>query len=201
MLKITIPKTEFYDSEKNEFVKVEEQELLLEHSLMSLRKWEQTWHVRFLDENRKLTSEQLLDYIRCMTIGEEPPLYVYSAIPSHELDRIGKYIKNPMTATTFSDIEALYGDSPKSKKKKGDKLSAEVIYYMMLHRGIPLECEKWHLNTLISLLNVYAYYEEKSQKESQSMNKKGKKRPSFNEMQLRRRLHEERQKERLNQSS
>lgn len=197
MLKVLLPETEFYDSGTGEFIKINRHELLLEHSLIALKKWEQKWHVRFLDDDKHLTQDQTLDYIRCMTINADLPLYAYKALPSTELERINKYIKDPMSATTFFDIESEYGDQDENKR---EKLSAEVIYYMMFQRGIPIECEKWHLNSLFALIKVYNYYSEKSRFESEK-NRKGKngRRPTASEMELRNRLHEERKRARLKQ--
>ena len=169
MLKITIPETEFYDSSTNSFFTVAKQTLLLEHSLISLSKWEQKWHIRFLDDSITKTREQIVDYIRCMTVNSEPDPSVYSVIANNEtiIKQIKDYIQNPMTATTIYDLR---NELKKSKKEKKENLSAEVLYYMMFSRGIPIECSKWHLNTLISLLKVYDFYNEQNVNKAKGKN-------------------------------
>lgn len=196
MLTVTIPETELYNSKTEEFITVRKQDLQLEHSLKSVMAWEQRWHSRFFDDARK-SPEQILDYIRCMTIGSKPPAYVYKAIPEQEAKRIKEYIEDPMSATTFFDAADYYGDSDSKSNNKNENLSAEVIYYMMFQRGIPIECEKWHINTLFALIRVYNYYAEKQKNESKQT-KNGKRQSATKaDLELRNRIHEARKGERL----
>ena len=142
MLTLTIPETEFYDEIKNEFKIVKEQKLVLEHSLVSLSKWESKWHKPFLGKDPK-TREETTDYIRCMTVNSVDPM-VYQCITANHIEQINKYIENPMTATTI-----------KEQKKSGREIiTAEIIYYWMIALQIPFECQKWHLNRLLTLINV-----------------------------------------------
>ena len=63
MLTITVPKGQFFQNSTNTFIYSEETELQLEHSLLSLSKWESKWHKPFLDTKEK-TEEELIDYVR-----------------------------------------------------------------------------------------------------------------------------------------
>lgn len=146
MLKITIPGLELYDEEKEEFVYLKDQELQLEHSLVSISKWESKWHKPFLDDKDK-TIEEIVDYIKCMTITQNVKPDIYNRLTESNIDEINEYIKNTMTATTFSD------DNKTSKK---EIITSEVIYYWMIACNIPFECQKWHLNRLLTLIKVCA---------------------------------------------
>lgn len=145
MLKIYVKPTELFNYETNQFVDFKGGFLCLEHSLVSISKWESKWHKAFLDKSAKTESE-LADYIRCMTVGVPDDLEIYSALSQDNIDTIQKYIDDPMTATTISD----------RRKQSGgrEKITAEIIYYWMISFNIPFECEKWHLNRLLTLIRV-----------------------------------------------
>lgn len=146
MLTITVPGVEAYDEEKEEFVQVvKEQTLQLEHSLVSLHKWESKWCKVFLGKAEK-TDEEMLDYIKCMTITQNVKPDVYDRITTENVTQIRDYINAPMTATCFSE----------DKNSKGGReiVTAELIYYWMIALGIPFECRKWHLNSLLTLVKV-----------------------------------------------
>lgn len=157
MLKITIPAKpaepdiELYDDEKEEFFTVpgrpatKEYTLQLEHSLVSLAKWEAKWCKPFLS-TKKLTEEETIDYIRCMTLTQNVPADVYRNITDDNVRDVSAYIDSPMTATTFSDHD----------KGKGGReiITAELIYYWMITLNIPPEYQKWHLNRLLTLVRV-----------------------------------------------
>ena len=145
MLEITIPKQEYFDENRLEFVYVPEQHLTLEHSLVSLSKWESKWHKPFIQEESK-TMEESLDYIRCMTVNKNVDPMAYRGITSDLLKQINDYIDAPMTATWFSKEQ--------SKGGKGEVITSELIYYWMIALQIPVEFEKWHLNRLITLIKV-----------------------------------------------
>ena len=147
MIQITIPFVEFYDEVNNEFITIEEQTLTLEHSLASLAKWESEWCKPFLS-NEKLTTEESLDYIRCMTLTENVPPDVYMAIPDSAIKKVSEYIARPMTATWFSDRDK------KGKKANKRPVTAEIIYHWMIALHVPPEYEKWHLNRLLTLIRV-----------------------------------------------
>ena len=159
MLQITIPFTEFYDEKNNTFITVEEQTLNLEHSLVSLSKWESKWCKPFISKER-LSAEESLDYIRCMTLTENVPPEVYHAIPDATIETISDYISKKMTATWFSD------NGKKGGKKNSRPVTAEVIYHWMIAFNIPVEFENWHLNRLITLIRVCDEENKPSKKRS-----------------------------------
>lgn len=149
MLDLIIPKMELYDEQKNEFVVVGPYTLLMEHSLVSISKWESKWHRPFIGSD-DLTSEELKDYLRCMTITQNVNPNVYDYISEENILKVNDYISDPMTGTTFYDL--LQNESEKKKKKK--KVSSEEIYSQMILLGIPFECQKWHINRLLTLIKV-----------------------------------------------
>lgn len=145
MLKITIPAIDLYDEVKEEFFTSKEQVLCLEHSLASLSKWESKWCKPFLSKEPK-TPEESRDYVRCMTITQNVDPDVYRFVSDPVLAQINKYNNLPMTATVFSNLEKKTGNR--------DVITAEIIYYWMVTFNIPFECQKWHLNRLLTLINV-----------------------------------------------
>lgn len=145
MLQITIPAVELWDERKQEFVTTKEQTLQLEHSLVSLSKWESKWCKAFLSKQEK-TFEETLDYIKCMTITQNVNPEVYNYLTNENIEEINKYIEAPMTATYFSD--------DKTVKPSREQITAELIYYWMIALNIPFECQKWHLNRLLTLIRV-----------------------------------------------
>ena len=158
MLTITIPKIEQYDEVSNEFVYSKEQTLQLEHSLVSLSKWESKWHKPFLSKEDK-TIDETVDYIKCMTITQNIDPSVYTFVTADNLRQINKYIESDMTATKF------YNDKTTPNR---DIITAEIIYYWMIAMTIPFECQKWHLNRLLTLINVC----NEKNKPAKKMNKK-----------------------------
>lgn len=144
MLTITIPAAEAWDEIKQEFIYVNETTLELEHSLVSLSKWESKWQKAFLSSKDK-TDEEILDYIRCMTITQNVNPNIYNYINSNNMTEINRYIAAPMTATVFSD---------KNNKPSYEIITAELIYYWMIALNIPFECQYWHLNRLLTLIKV-----------------------------------------------
>lgn len=148
MLKITIPAcSEQFDSLNNVFIPAtKEQTLLLEHSLVSLSKWESKWHKPFLSKDSK-TVEEFVDYVRCMTITQnvDPNVYTALIVMPKLLSEVSDYIDSSMTATTFSK-----NNGPPNR----EIITAEIIYYWMIFYGIPFECQKWHLSRLLTLINV-----------------------------------------------
>lgn len=150
MLRITVPAREFYDEAKEEFVEVKEQTLVMEHSLISISKWEAKWKKPYLSDKVEKTKEEILDYLRCMTVQptKVDPL-VYASLTKENIDEITRYIEDPMTATTITHFKQ--GPSPKR-----ETLTSELIYYYMVAQNIPVEFEKWHINRLITLIEVCA---------------------------------------------
>ena len=145
MLKITIPAVDGWDEQKEEFVQLKEQTLQLEHSLVSLSKWESKWCKVFLDSRREKTHEETLDYIRCMTLTPNVDPDVYNRLTIENVAMINEYIEAPMTATYFSKD---------AKSNSSEQVTSELIYYWMIALNIPFECQKWHLNRLLTLIKV-----------------------------------------------
>lgn len=145
MLQLNIPEVEYFDERTNEFIEVKAHTLLLEHSLLSISKWEAKWRKPFLGKEDK-TQEETMDYIRCMTINRDVDPLVYRAISNEELVRIKEYINAPMTATWFNDRDK----RPPSRKV----ITSELVYYWMVAQNIPFECEKWHFNRLMTLIRI-----------------------------------------------
>lgn len=145
MLTITILGKEYYDEANEEFVYPYQQTLELNHSLVSLSKWESKWCKPFLSSKEK-TYEETLDYIKCMvnTPNVDPDIFNY--LSQKNVDDINNYIYAPMTATTVND--------DKKGKKNSEILTSELIYYWMIALQIPFECQHWHLNRLLTLIRV-----------------------------------------------
>ena len=145
MLEIIIPETEQWDEVNQEFITSNRQILRLEHSLVSLSKWESKWKKAFLG-NQEKTFEETIDYIKCMTLTQNVNDTVYNLLDKDNIEKINKYIGDPMTATTFKE----------DPNKKGGReiITSELIYYWMISLNIPFECQKWHLNRLLTLIKV-----------------------------------------------
>lgn len=147
MLTITIPATEAFDDDKGEFVYTKEQTLQLEHSLLSISKWESKWCKPFLEAKRDKTSEEVIDYIKCMTLNKNVSDDVYHCLTQENISAINDYIGAPMTATYFSNTE--------KGKKNSEQITSELVYYWMIALNIPFDpCQKWHINRLLTLIRV-----------------------------------------------
>ena len=166
MYQIIVPATELYDDQKGEFITLKkDQSLQLEHSLVSLSKWESKWCKPFLSKEEK-TEEETLDYIRCMTITQNVNPLVYKCLTPDNIEEIYQYINAPMTATTFGRDD--------SGKRNREIITSELVYYWMISLNIPLNCQKWHLNRLLTLIRVCtvknAPPKKRSQREIMSQN-------------------------------
>lgn len=145
MLKLFVDAVEQYDELKNEFFTTKPYVLQLEHSLVSLSKWESKWHKPFLSKGEKTFNESV-DYIRCMTITQNVEDEAYSQITNEHVGIVAAYIEAPMTATTFKKDD--------KRTTNREVITSELIYYWMVALNIPFECQKWHLNRLLTLINV-----------------------------------------------
>ena len=146
MLQITVPLSpEGWDEEKQEFVEPVIQVIQLEHSLDSLSKWESKWCKAFFSKREK-TSEEVVDYIKCMTLTPGVEDYVYTYLTDANIAQINKYIEAPMTATHIADS--------RQGKTSRETVTSELIYYWMIALNIPFECQYWHINRLLTLIRV-----------------------------------------------
>jgi hypothetical protein len=155
MLTITIPGEEFWDDEKERFFTVNDTTLEMEHSLVSLSKWEAKWEKPFLGSGEK-TPEQILDYIKFMTLTPNIPPEVFLKLQTHHYEQINAYIDAKMSATWFNESIAKPGP------KRREVITAEIIYYWMDSFGIDLEWENRHLSRLFTMIKVH---NEKNQPE------------------------------------
>lgn len=151
MLQITVPAREYFDDNKQEFITQKEQTLSLEHSLISISKWESKWQKPFLDDKGR-TYEEFIDYVRCMTLNTGVDQNVYNGITQDQITEITNYIDNKMTATWFNDKENK--QNGRGGGNKGQTATSELIYYWMIAYEIPFECQKWHLNRLLTLIRI-----------------------------------------------
>ena len=160
MLYITVPSVELWDEVKEEFVKTKEQTLQLEHSLVSISKWEAKWCKVFLSKKEK-TYEETIDYIKCMTITQNVSPDTYKYLTKDNIEQINKYISAPMTATWFSEDKS-------GSRSNSEQVTSELIYYWMIAFNIPFECQKWHLNRLLTLIRVCNIKNKPAKKMSKS---------------------------------
>lgn len=158
MLVVHVPESERFDEATNEFIYVKETNIQLEHSLVSLSKWESRWHKPFFHPTMKKSNEETLDYIRCMTITQNVKPETYYALTKENITQIQQYIDDPMTATTFSNQQI----GPPNR----EIITAELIYYWMISYNVPVEFEKWHLNKLLALIHVISIKNDKPKKMS-----------------------------------
>lgn len=152
MLTITIPGGEFYDEETERFFEVKERTIVIEHSLVSISKWESKWKKSFIETMAKwskdpdsISMDEVFDYIRCMTLTQNVDPNLYRTIPAQVINDIFQYMNDPMTATWFRNEE---------HNRKGEVVTSELVYYWMTALNIPFECQKWHFNRLMVLIRI-----------------------------------------------
>ena len=148
MLNIKIPSMELWDSEKQEFTYTKEIDLCLEHSLVSLSKWESKWHKPFLSKEEH-SKEETIDYVRCMTITQNVAPEYYYYLTEENMKAIKEYISDPMTATWFNK-----NNENHVGRNNSEQITSELIYYWMIALQIPVEFQKWHLNRLLTLIKI-----------------------------------------------
>ena len=162
MLELLIEEKELYDEYNEEFIYVPERKLKLEHSLVSISKWESKWKKPFLKPNYVFTKDEFLDYIRCMTITQNISEETYRWLNEYEIKIIKDYINDSHTATTFND------HSERPNKKTRQIVTSELIYYWMSAYNIPIECQCWHLGRLLTLIRICSIKNSKPKQMSRS---------------------------------
>lgn len=162
MLELFIKGGEFFDSSSSTFINVSDTTICLEHSLVSLTKWESKWKKPFLSRENK-TIEETIDYIKCMTLTENVDPMVYNLLDDAAIKKIQEYIEDPMTATTFRE----------DKKGSREIITSEIIYYWMFSLYIPIEFQEIHLNRLLAQIKVGSIKNEppKKMKKQELMNR------------------------------
>ena len=145
MLQLRFPDTEFYDERTEKFIQIKGQTIQLEHSLVSISKWEAKWKKPFLSRSGH-TREETLDYVRCMTTTQNVNPNLYKVLTDDQIRQVNRYIDDPMTATTISKQEG--------KGASARVITSEEIYYAMVAYQIPFECQRWHFNRLMMLIRV-----------------------------------------------
>ena len=155
MKTIIIPSNELYNEKENLFIEIPETKIAIEHSLVSISKWESKWHKAYLSENEK-TDEEIISYIKYMVITQNVKDYIFDCLPPVVINEINSYINDPMTATVIRDVNG--------RRVINETITSELIYYWMFKLGIPKECEKWHINRLLTLIKIYGVKDQPPKK-------------------------------------
>lgn len=162
MLQITLPAKRVFDERTQEFVSFGETTLKLEHSLISIHRWEAKWHKSYL-ANPELTMDEARDYVRCMSLDPNISTETLYRLTRNDFDKIRSYIQDPMTATVFSSFN--------DKHAKKQIITAELVYYWMISYNIPMECSKWHFNQLMTLIRICGIKNSPKKKDKQQVGK------------------------------
>lgn len=161
MFPIQLEPKEIWDEENEQFLYFGPEKILnlnLEHSLVSISKWESKYHKPYLSSEK--TADEALDYLQMMVVGEYEDKIDkdwFKVLTRQQVEEIDKYVNDPMTATTFSsdkETKEKEKNGNKNKKLNGEIITNELMYYWMTALNIPFECQYWHLNRLITLVRV-----------------------------------------------
>lgn len=156
-LPLRLRESDFYDDRTDRFISVKEKNVVLEHSLLSIAKWEAKWHKPYFSFEQK-TEEEFRDYLRCMSLTPNVEADDFCSLTAEQYQEILDYMKDTQTATTFHNQE---------KKKSREILTNEIIYYLMAEFGLPFDpCQKWHINHLMALIDVCALKNQPAKKMS-----------------------------------
>lgn len=155
MLVLKLGESEYFDEETQKFVNSGPvRTVRLQHSLLSMSKWEEKWELPFLESVDK-SDEQTIDYIHMMAIDEEEPFF-HLLTPS-QINEINEHINKKATATTIEDLS-------KEKNKSKEVVTSELIYFWVIAHDIPWEFERWHLNRLMTLIQVCNIKQQQAEK-------------------------------------
>ena len=158
MLQIVVPEKEYWNELTEEFITTKKQSLCLEHSLVSISKWESKWQKPFISSfNENLGKDEIIYYIKCMTLTQNVDQNVYYSLSNENYKQIYEYINDPMTATTFNE---------RGGKRSRELITSELIYFWMVQFNIPFECQKWHLNRLLTLIHICSVKNQPQKKRS-----------------------------------
>lgn len=157
MLTLSVVTDELWDEKNEIFIEPKVKKIVLEHSLVSISKWEAKFNKVFLSKEKKSPAE-ILGYIKCMTITQNVDDMVYQHLNHEHMTEVEKYIEDPMCATVFGNND--------SNNRSNEQITAELIYYWMIALNIPFECQKWHLNRLLTLIKVCNIKNQPPQKKS-----------------------------------
>lgn len=158
MLTLHLPEKEFFNEQTSEIFTMKAKTLVLEHSLVSLSKWEQRWQKPFLAKGDK-TRDETLSYIKCMTITQKVDPNIFTMYEEELREAVMEYIEKPMTATIINENDS---------KINNDIITSEIIYFWMIQFNIPFECQKWNLNRLLTLIRVCSLKLQKGKRMSRS---------------------------------
>lgn len=150
MLTIYIEDYEGFDESTSSFITYEGGYITLEHSLVAISKWEAIYKKPFLLKNQERTIDETIDYIKCMTVTENVPEYIYYLLSQDNLEDIRNYIDDKPSATTISRYGRNNGNN------SNEVITSELIYYWMISYNIPIECQHWHIYRLIILIEVFS---------------------------------------------
>jgi len=159
MLEIIIDGEEFFDESSETFLTQGDVKLNLEHSLVSVSKWESYTKKPFLT-NKEKTPAEILSYFYCMVLTPNVDIDVFTRLSQENLNMITRYIESPESATTF-------GEMPRTSTR-GEIITSELIYFWMISYSIPFECQYWHLNRLFALIRICNVKNAKPQKMSRN---------------------------------